>query len=191
MNRFLRFLSFKPTPHAGSLLTFLQQCQINNGHIIFDTIEANDFNRRSKLNRLIKPLNLSWRERKTLIHDHLTPQSKFTITPNDIYVALNHPDQQAFPCQVCDNCAPGLFYVYCRNARLSDNNWCSQCHERGECLDVALIEHYRKHGIDDETISRLLPRKRWTSRGLGCPQLYQSIEDIEKTHQSVFKAMES
>ncbi|PMK82359.1 hypothetical protein BCT92_13795 [Vibrio sp. 10N.261.52.E5] len=135
---------------------------------------------------MLKPLRLSRRDRKTLIHDHLTPLSKLIINPDDIYCAIEHNDQQAFPSQICDNCAPGLFKHY--GYRVADAGWCSQCHERGECLDVALIEHYRKYGIDDYTICRYLPRKRYQSNVCPLPLRYQSIDDIEKAHQTLFNA---
>lgn len=189
MKTFLRLFSSKPTPSISALLTFLQQCQASGGRIIFSPSGINEYTRKSELDALLKPLNLPRRDKKTLINDHLIPLTKLTIDPDDIYAAIEHPNQQPFPNQVCDNCAPGLFEHY--GYLVADNGWCSQCHGRGECLDIALIEHYRKCGIDDETINGELPRKRWVSRNVSFSGMYQSIEDIEKTYQSVFEAAQA
>lgn len=189
MNRFLRFFSSKPSPSIGSLLTFLQQCQAHGGHIISSPVTFSDDNRKRTLNALLKPLRLSRRDRKRLIDEYLAPLSTFTITSDDVSAALTCQNQPVFPSQVCDACAPGLFEYY--GYRVADVGWCSQCHQRGECLDVALIEHYRKCGIDDRTVWRYLTRKRWGNDGLPRPLIYQSIEDIEDEHQSIFDAFES
>ncbi|MBE4458639.1 hypothetical protein HJ013_24405, partial [Vibrio parahaemolyticus] len=42
--------------------------------------------------------------KKLLIKEYLNSLSTLTINPDDIFSAINHQDQQAFPCQVCDNC---------------------------------------------------------------------------------------
>ncbi len=184
MNRFLHFFSTKPTPSSDSLFAFLQQCQAQGGHLAFSPMALSDDNRKSELNALMNPLDLSRHEKRKIIRDYLTPLSRFTITPNEFGIATSHPEQQVFPCQVCDNCAPGLFEHY--GYYIADTGWCSQCHQRGECIDVPLIEYYRQHGIDDDTINRYLPRKRWGLRGSGAPPLYQSLEDIKAIHHSLF-----
>ena len=115
---------------------------------------------------------------------HSTPLVGLRLGPDDFFTAMEQVNQQAFPCQVCDSCAPGLFDHY--GYHVADNSWCSQCHEQGECLDVALIEYYRKHHIDDDTINHTLPRTRWSSRN-GTPR-YQSLEDIKSGYPSVFES---
>ncbi|HDM8072135.1 TPA: hypothetical protein P0E08_005348, partial [Vibrio harveyi] len=127
---------------------------------------------------------LSRIEAKRLLKTLLSPMTGFNLGPAAFFSAMNHPEQQAFPCQVCDNCAPGLFKHY--GYLVADTSWCSQCHEKGECIDVALIEHYRKLGIDDDTIWKALPRTRWGSRN--GPSTYFSLENIETTYQAVFEA---
>lgn len=117
---------------------------------------------------------------------HMTPSSG-PLDPIDFFAAMEQTNQQAFPCQVCDRCAPGLFEHY--GYHVADNSWCSQCHEQGECLDVALIEYYRKHQIDNETISHTLPRARWGSKH-GVPS-YQSLEDIKSAYPLAFDASEN
>lgn len=179
---FLRFFSATPkhadTPE-NSLDAFLTQCRTQNVHFTF----CGSDHQTSSLKALIAPLHLSRKSRKHLLNT-LKPMTRFTLGPDEFFAAMNHQDQQAFPCQVCDSCAPGLFEYYGYN--VADTGWCSQCHQRGECLDVPLIEYYRRHGIDDDTINRYLPRKRWGLRGSGAPPLYQSLEDIKAIHHSLF-----
>lgn len=184
----LSFFSPKPAASVRLLTTFLQRCQIYCGHLISSPVATSN-NNKHQINTLLKPLNLSRRDRKTLINEQLLPLSTFPLTTNDIFTALRNKDQPAFPCQVCDNCAPSLFKYY--GYRLADNGWCSQCHQQGDCLDIPLIEHYRKYGIDDDTIDRYLPRKRWASRNTGIPPLYRSLKDIEVLHQTLFDAFEA
>lgn len=164
------------------LNTFLTQCHTQNVHIVFKGAKQ-----AQSLDRVIAPLNASRQARHHLLNK-LTPMTTFTLSPETFYTAMNHHGQQAFPCQVCDQCAPSLVDFYCQNERLVDAGWCSQCHQKGDCLDVPLIEHYRKHHIDDETIWLHLPRTRWASRYTCIPPLYQSIEEIEKTYAWVFEA---
>ncbi|MFA0072130.1 hypothetical protein AB4396_00315 [Vibrio cyclitrophicus] len=174
-----KYVTKPPETFGNKLIEFLIQCEAQGVHFRFPP-NMNEH----RLKALIQPLNLSRKDTKVLLKEHILPLSTFKLGPAEFFTAMNHPDQQAFPCQVCDNCAPGLFEYYGYN--ITDTSWCSQCHERGECLDVALIEYYRKHGIDDETIYRHLPRKRWSS---GCdPVTYQSLEGIEKAYQSVFES---
>ncbi|MCR9819761.1 hypothetical protein [Vibrio parahaemolyticus] len=190
MSNLLSFFQKKPTTSVRLLTTFLQQCQTYGGHLVtFSARSGNDNGRKHRLNTLLKPLHLSRSDKKLLIKEYLNSLSTLTINPDDIFSAINHQDQQAFPCQVCDNCAPSLFKYY--GYRLTDNGWCSQCHQQGDCLDIPLIEHYRKYGIDDDTIDRYLPRKRWGSRNTGIPPLYLSLKDIEKVHQTLFDAFEA
>ncbi len=190
MSNLWPFLSSKPTVSICSLTTFLQQCQTYGGHLLtFSCKGSNDSDRKYQFNALLKPLHLSRSDKKTLINAHLNPLSTFTLNASDVFSVIKHQDQQAFPCQVCDNCAPSLFEHY--GYIMADTAWCSQCHQGGDCLDVPLIEHYRKCGIDDVTIYRYLPRKRWTSRNIGVPPFYQSIEDIERIHQPLFDAFKA
>ncbi|WP_394145649.1 hypothetical protein [Vibrio atypicus] len=187
MNNILQF--FSPKSSGEPLLTFLQQCQAHGGHFISFPVVLSEDNNKYEFNNLLKPLRLSRRDKKMLIKDYLVPLSTFTITPDDIHCVISHQGQQAFPCQVCDQCAPGLFKYY--GYDVADASWCSQCFERGECLDIPLIEHYRKYGIDDKTIWRHLPRKRWGNAGHPSHRVYQSIEDIEQNYQPIFKLAKS
>ncbi|WP_347365266.1 hypothetical protein [Vibrio vulnificus] len=162
------------------LHTFLTQCHKQNIRLSLLADQSKTY----QLKTLIKPLKLSRTEAKRLLKTHLSPMTCFDLGAAEFFSAMNHPEQQAFPCQVCDNCAPGLFKHY--GYLVADTSWCSQCHEKGECIDVALIEHYRKLGIDDDTIWRTLPRTRWGSRN--GPSTYLSLEYIEATYQAVFEA---
>lgn len=85
--------------------------------------------------------------------------------------------------QLCDHCAPKLFERY--GYDVADVGECSQCQGNGECLDVALIEFYRKNKIDDETIYTSLPRVRktvnkpmitWDEVYIACSQFKRSEE---------------
>ncbi|WP_017052897.1 hypothetical protein [Vibrio genomosp. F6] len=134
-------------------------------------------------------LDLSHQESEASLEQQLPPLFTFHFGPAEFFTAMNHQGQQAFPCQLCEHCTPGLFKHY--GDKMAGSWWCSQCHQNGECLDAALIEHYRKCGIDDETINGELPRKRWVSRNVSFPGMYQSIEDIEKTYQSIFEAAQA
>ncbi|APP09198.1 hypothetical protein VH1709_contig00184-0001 [Vibrio harveyi] len=169
-----------PKNQDDQLHTFLTECHKQNIRLAL----LADKSKAYQLKTLIKPLNLSRIEAKRLLKTHLSPMTGFNLGPAAFFSAMNHPEQQAFPCQVCDNCAPGLFKHY--GYLVADTSWCSQCHEKGECIDVALIEHYRKLGIDDDTIWKSLPRTRWGSRN--GPSTYLSLEDIEATYQAVFEA---
>lgn len=169
-----------PNTQDDQLHTFLTECHKQNIHLAL----LADKSKTYQLKTLIKPLNLSRIEAKRLLKTHLSPMTGFNLGPAAFFSAMNHPEQQAFPCQVCDNCAPGLFKHY--GYLVADTSWCSQCHEKGECIDVALIEHYRKLGIDDDTIWKALPRTRWGSRN--GPSTYLSLENIETTYQAVFEA---
>lgn len=189
MNKLLRCFSLRPTPPVEHLLRFLQQCQTQGGQLIFSHSATNDFSRKHDVTALLKPLYLSRHDKKTLINEYLLPLSQFNLTADDIFAALRRKDQPAFPCQICDNCAPELFQYY--GYQVADTNWCSQCFERGECLDAPLIEHYRKYGIDDYTIWRYLPRKRYRSEACPLHLRYQSIEDIKNDHKSIFDAFEA
>ncbi|KFK59492.1 hypothetical protein JS84_03815 [Vibrio vulnificus] len=162
------------------LHTFLTQCHKQNIRLSLLADQSKTY----QLKTLIKPLKLSRTEAKRLLKTHLSPMTCFDLGAAEFFSAMKHPEQQAFPCQVCDNCAPGLFKHY--GYLVADTSWCSQCHEKGECIDVALIEHYRKLGIDDDTIWKALPRTRWGSRN--GPSTYLSLEDIETTYQAVFEA---
>lgn len=178
---------FSPAPSINTLQRFLQQCQNHNVHLIPPLKVSN--NNRRQYQALIKPLGLSRRDRNTLINDSLLPLAKFTLTTDEVGTALKRKDQQAFPCQVCDNCAPGLFEHY--GYLVADAGWCSQCFQRGECLDAPLIEHYRKYGIDDDTIWRYLPRQRCQSDIYPLDLRYSAIEDIEAFHQTLFDAFKA
>ena len=187
MNKILTWLSMAKSDEPNvdkatgdNLNAFLMQCQKQHVHLVL----LADKSKTHPLTTLIQPLNLSQNQAKRLLKAHLSPLTRFHLAPAAFFTAMNHPEQQAFPCQVCDNCAPGLFkhdgYL------VADTSWCSQCHEKGACIDVALIEHYRKFGIDDDTIWIALPRTRWGARN--GPSTYQSLEDIEMRYQAVFEA---
>ncbi len=168
----------KKSPY-DTLIDFLIQCNIQGFHFHFPpSID------KHSLKALIEPLNLTQKDTNTLLHQHLLPLSRFTLGPCEFFTSMNQQDQLSFPCQVCEHCAPGLFEHY--GYRMADTTWCSQCHETRECLDMALIEHYRKHGIDNETIIHQLPKIRWTCNSDSFA--YQSIENIETVYQSVFEA---
>ncbi|WP_139686214.1 hypothetical protein [Vibrio tasmaniensis] len=175
-----RLLFQCPETQDDKLNTFLTQCHEQNIGLAL----LADKSKTHQLKTLIKPLNLSHRDAKRLLKTYLSPMTRVHLCPADFFTAMNHPEQQAFPCQVCDNCAPGLFKHY--GYLVADTSWCSQCHEQGECIDVALIEHYRKFGIDDDTIWEALPRTRWGSRT--GPSTYLSLEDIKTIYQAVFEA---
>ena len=183
----LSFFSKKSTASVRLLTTVLQQCQTHNGHLI-SSLKVNS-NNKHQMNALLKPLCLSRRDKKTLIDEHLLPLSVSPLTTNDVFTALKKEHHPAFPCQVCDNCALGLFEHY--GYLVADAGWCSQCFKRGECLDVPLIEHYRKYGIDDDTIWRYLPRKRCLSDTYPLHLRYSTIEDIEACHQPLFDAFKA
>lgn len=181
MKKFLSFLSKTKQPQSPNdiLIEFLIQCSKQGVHLRLPHSP-----KKHQLEALIKPLNLSRKETKAALKN-LTPLSTLTLGPYEFFTAREQQGQEAFPCQVCDNCAPGLFEHY--GYDVADTSWCSQCHEIGECLDVPLIEHYRKFGIDDKTIWRHLPRKRWDNIGL----FHQTIDDIENEHPSIFDAFDS
>lgn len=154
MNKILRFLSPNRQPKTSDdmLIEFLQQCRIQSVHFLFQTSSI-----EHQIKTLIQSLNLSCSDTQTRLNAHLTPISTSNLGTAEFFTAMNHDEKQAFPCQMCDNCAPELFKHY--GYRVADHSWCSQCHQNGECLDIALIEHYRKH----DTICRYLPRKRYQS----------------------------
>ncbi|MFA0077364.1 hypothetical protein AB4427_04305 [Vibrio artabrorum] len=95
------------------------------------------------------------------------------------------PPPRSFGCQVCDNCDPRLFKHY--GYLVADTSLCSQCHEKGECIDIELIDYYRKFGINDDTIYRALPRTRWDKKNEFNTPTYQSLEEIKKDHHAVFE----
>ncbi len=181
MKKILRSLTpFKShKPPCDTLIDFLVQCDVQGFHFQFPSSMS-----KPQLKALIEPLNLSRKEAQQLLRTHLEPTSTFTLGPCEFFTSMNQQDPQSFPCQVCKHCAPGLFEHY--GDSMADTTWCSQCREKRECLDVALIEHYRKHGIADETIGRQLPKIRWTCNSDSFA--YQSIEAIETIYQSVFEA---
>lgn len=191
MKKILNFLSAmknrsarRPKTSGDKLNAFLMQCHAQGAHFLFHPSTINNHRRENQLQAMTQALDLSHQESEALLEQHLPPLFTFHFGPAEFFTAMNHQGQQAFPCQLCEHCAPGLFKHY--GDKMADSCWCSQCHQNGICLDVALIEHYRKCGIDDETICHELPRTRWGSRGE--PPTYQSIKAIEAAHQSVFEA---
>lgn len=179
MNTFLKFFSTtKPSKSADdTLIDFLVQCDAQGVHFQF----SSSMN-RSQLNSLIDQLHLSDEDRKAQLTLHLSLLSSFTLGSNALLTSIDQHEKITLPCQVCDNCVPGLFDHY--GEHLADASWCSQCNEKKDCLDLPLIEHYRKHDIDDETICHHLPKTRWDSDA----STFQSIEDIETVYQWVFEA---
>lgn len=179
MKKFLNFLSTTKQPENphDTLIAFLTQCREQGFHFVFPPSMD-----KHQLQVLIKPLNLAPQDADALLNEHVSPLSSFTLGSCALFTAMRQQKNTTFPCQVCDNCAPGLFEHY--GYDVAQTTWCSQCHEKRECLDMALIEHYRKHDIDDETIRHQLPKTRWNSDS----PTYQSIEDIEAVYQSVFEA---
>ncbi len=169
MKDIYRFSSATKQPEISgdTLIDFLVQCDIQGAYFQF-------------------PPSMDRRQLKALTHPldpkYFEATSTVSLNPNAFFTAMNHQDQQPFPCQVCRQCAPSLFKHYGDN--MVGSNWCSQCHEQKDCLDVALIEHYRKRGIHDETICHQLPKSRWGS----CGAAYQSFEDIEAAYQPLFEA---
>ena len=179
MKKFLNFLSVTKQPESphDTLIAFLTQCREQRFQFVFPSSMT-----KRQLQVLIEPLNLAPQEADALLNEHLSPLSTFTLDPCELFTSMKQQEKAPFPCQVCDNCAPGLFEHY--GYDLADTTWCSQCHEKRECLDMVLIEHYRKHDIEDETIRHQLPKTRWDSNS----STYQSIEAIEAVYQSVFEA---
>ncbi|MFS1877562.1 hypothetical protein [Enterovibrio norvegicus] len=112
------------------------------------------------------------------------PLFTYTLSPSDVHQAIENETQPPLPSQVCDACAPGVFQHY--GYLVADQGWCSQCHGRGECLDVALIEYYRQCGIDDETINDHLPRKRWNSQTGGTPMPINHWERLKSSTNMSF-----
>ncbi len=167
-----------PQPQATSddtLSHFFIQCKTQGIHFVFPpTMDT------GQLGALIPPPE----DTKALLETHLAPMSTFRFGPYEVFTAMKHKVPPTFPCQWCERCAPGLFKHY--GHAVAEMGWCSQCHQEGECLDVALIEYYRKHGIDDDTIHRELPKIRW--RSADDSLTYLSLEDIENTYQPVFEA---
>ncbi|MEZ9969364.1 hypothetical protein AB4394_00300 [Vibrio lentus] len=178
--------SINAKPKIALLSTFFAQCQQSGVRLIFSHGALNYRHQQSELSALLAPLKLRKREKKALINEALKPLFTYTLSPNDVHQAIKNETQPPLPSQICDACAPGVFQHY--GYLVADQGWCSQCHGRGECLDVALIEYYRQCGIDDETINDNLPRKRWNSLDGGHPYAYQSLGEIKKQYQHVFQS---
>lgn len=157
----------QPESSGDTLIDFLVQCDIQGAYFQFPPSMD-----RRQLKALTRPLDPKYFE----------VTSTVSLNPSAFFTAMKHQGQQPFPCQVCHQCAPSLFKYYGDN--MVGSSWCSQCHEQKDCLDVALIEHYRKRGIHDETICHQLPKSRWDSSSAA----YQSFEDIEAAYQPVFEA---
>ncbi len=162
----------------NKLLEFLVQCRKQGFHFRFPPTTD-----KHQLKALIHPLNLTHKQETTLLNTYFAPISTFTFSPYEFFTSMDHQGQQAFPCQMCDSCAPKLFEHYGYDVAAA--SWCSQCHENRKCIDVTLIEHYRKYNIYDETICHQLPRARWCLDD--SLSTYQSIEDIETVYQPVFE----
>ena len=180
----MSLLSTNWPPNIASLAAFLAQGQKSGVRLLFSHCAENHRYRQSELSALIAPLKLRRHEKKALINEALMPLLTYTLSPSDVHQAIENETQPPLPSQVCDACAPGVFQHY--GYLVADQGWCSQCHGRGECLDIALIEYYRQCGIDDEAINDHLPRKRWNSLGGGAPYTYQSLEAIKTQYQHVF-----
>ena len=77
------------------------------------------------------------------------------------------------PYQICDQCAPTLFEYY--GYDVADIGTCDNCYQKSDCIDVALIEHYRAQEIDEKSIYCTLPRLRQYPNAQ--PMSWKDIED--------------
>lgn len=171
----------KSTPTIHPFIQWLTLCQSHGYRLTFGNPTLNDEEKHLYIHELSKTLTLSGAEEKTL-KKHLLSNTPPHEGIAAIYRAIKK-QRRVFPCQVCETCAPTLFTHY--GHLVADNSWCSQCYQKSDCIDAALIEHYHQHGIDDDTILSTLPRLRWGAMGRPA---YQSIEEIESAYEPVFTA---
>lgn len=153
-------------------------------HLTADNPTRGDAQQRLHIRRAAKVIELSPCDANALEKHRLKPKA---ITPHMTVYSATKKEKHRFPNQVCDGCAPGLFKHY--GYGVADTGWCSQCYQVGECLDVPLIEHYRKQGIDDDIIYAHLPRLRWNA--IHQPEFNQTLEEIESTYQAIFDLAKS
>lgn len=170
--------TLSPKEASNTFINHLTTCQAMGFRLTADDTTWDETQQRLRIRRTAKAIQLSRCDANALEKHILKPKA---ITPCMTVYSATKKEKHRFPNQVCDGCAPGLFEHY--GYGVADTGWCSECDQVGECLDVPLIEHYRKQGIGDDIIYAHLPRLRWCS--IHQPEFHQTLEEIESTYRAI------